>query len=1493
MLPSARVLFWSPLSAILGGLLLSLGLIDVAEAEAPQVVAQVIPAADGTGTVVEVQGNRYEITGGKTSADGANLFHSLQEFGLTQGQIADFMSSPDIRNILGRVSGGNASIIDGLIQVSGGNANLFLMNPAGIVFGPNASLNVLGSFTATTATGIGFDSGWFEAFGNNDYWALVGNPNAFSFRVDQPGSIINHGNLEIINGNLSLIGGTVVNSGSLMAPAGDIMVKAVPGSHLVRISQPGHLLSLEVESSSSGFSPVSLPQLLTGSKVNHATTAKVTDSGEVILSGSGLSVRDGDVVVAGLQQPRIEGKTVNLTAHNHLTLVSNDIRTDGDMQLKAPGVVTVRDGSFTAGGNLTIQGNGSIDILAIPGVNSYPFQSGADIALVSDGNIYTDSHFNARGGFSIQNLAGDAATLISRYDPIITAQGNVIFGDYTGVSLKVEATGSITGRNITITGPDTTLGTSSDPDAATLRNSPAVIIRAGVANLSSGPNLPPDTTAEGTTFVVAPGGLSDRLIVGTISVPGGPVILNAAGNMLVDDVSTGGGEINLSAGGNINASGLNSSNSNGNGGAITINAGGSITGDILNSSSFSGLGGNITLNSPTDINILSINAQGGGLVNITAGNFFRATGSFTDRNGISASIATTTDASTGGGINIRHGGGTTTPFIIGDATTNGTAAAITSGVETVAPSFPVPVPPGVFNRSNITIITDSPELPPEPEPEVIPPEEIIPEQPVTEPETSIPNEPVIAPVTSNPQQPGISGENIIPEEPVINPETSIPEQPVVNPEDIIPEQPGVAGENIVTEPPVIVPDNIDVTGNIIDAEILAQFSATEVQTTILKDLQASVASVSEDVNNQILFTSVDTRATVSVTPLPYGANSFTVDTNIFPQSQRPSPQFLGFDSQNAGFQALLDSFSDGGSEFEGSFANYEGELSAADAQFAEEFDVAAADLIADSITADAKVVDTGGLSFGDNVASGGGGSGGGGSGGGNGANSGGANSGGANGGGDIANAGGGNGASGGGNGANGGANGDANGGGGNNAADGNGGGDASSDGGDGAANSDGAADAANSTGGGSSSSDSASVDAKMDRIFSGSDLEGTVWQVEQYRNQEFEEYLGVKANLDRQAVAISNFRNTLKELNEETGTNTAIIYMVARQEQLEIVIFTSEGDPIRTSVPEAKREVLMPLVTKLRSELTNPRKRNTTSYLPLAQELYKLMIAPIEEALEGKTIDSLVFSMDSGLRSLPIGALHDGEKFLAEKYSLGMIPSFALLDATYRSLKDANILAMGASQFIDNTPLPAVPVELKTITAELGADRYYLNQEFTRANLSQSRSGDGAQILHLATHADFQPGALTNSYIHLWNDKLTLDQIPDMGWGNPPLDLLVISACRSALGDREAELGLAGLAVKSGVRSAIASLWSVSDEGTLALMSEFYRQLETAPTKAEALRRAQVAVIRGEITVQNGTLRAASRGAAIELPPELAGVTRESLGHPYYWSAFTVIGSPW
>ncbi|NJN88555.1 MAG: filamentous hemagglutinin N-terminal domain-containing protein [Leptolyngbyaceae cyanobacterium SL_7_1] len=123
----------------------------------------ITPADDGTGTRVDRQGNRYTITGGQRSGDGDNLFHSFERLGLSAEEIATFLSNPEIENILGRITGGDASLIDGLLQVTGGDSNLYLMNPAGIIFGSNARLDVPASFFATSASGIGFDQAWFDA----------------------------------------------------------------------------------------------------------------------------------------------------------------------------------------------------------------------------------------------------------------------------------------------------------------------------------------------------------------------------------------------------------------------------------------------------------------------------------------------------------------------------------------------------------------------------------------------------------------------------------------------------------------------------------------------------------------------------------------------------------------------------------------------------------------------------------------------------------------------------------------------------------------------------------------------------------------------------------------------------------------------------------------------------------------------------------------------------------------------------------------------------------------------------------------------------------------------------------------------------------------------------------------------------------------------------------------------------------------------------------
>ncbi|TAF06329.1 MAG: filamentous hemagglutinin N-terminal domain-containing protein, partial [Nostocales cyanobacterium] len=297
--------------------------------------------------------NQLDITGGTTSSDGANLFHSFQNFGLNNNEIANFISNPNIQNILGRVVGGNNSIIDGIIRVTGGNSNLFLMNPAGILFGANSSLNVPADFTATTANSILFGNLRFNAIGNNDYTNLVGTPNGFAFSTTQTGSIVNLGNLAVDAGNnLNIIGGTVVSTGSLSAPGGNIIVTSVPGEKLLRISQPGHLLSLEVEAPSAASpNSASLLDLLTGN-INNASGVTI-NNGNVKLTGSGLTVNSGNVVVKD-----ITSESATLSADQNLTLVPGQLETTDNLNLLAGNTINF-GGDITANstnGNISLSG---------------------------------------------------------------------------------------------------------------------------------------------------------------------------------------------------------------------------------------------------------------------------------------------------------------------------------------------------------------------------------------------------------------------------------------------------------------------------------------------------------------------------------------------------------------------------------------------------------------------------------------------------------------------------------------------------------------------------------------------------------------------------------------------------------------------------------------------------------------------------------------------------------------------------------------------------------------------------------------------------------------------------------------------------------------------------------------------------------------------------------------------------------------------------------
>jgi len=403
-------------------------------------------------------------------------------------------------------------------------------------------------------------------------------------------------------------------------------------------------------------------------------------------------------------------------------------------------------------------------------------------------------------------------------------------------------------------------------------------------------------------------------------------------------------------------------------------------------------------------------------------------------------------------------------------------------------------------------------------------------------------------------------------------------------------------------------------------------------------------------------------------------------------------------------------------------------------------------------------------------------------------------------------------------------------------------------------------------------------------------LNDAITSIDDLFEEEYEDYLG--EDIANEEASVETIRNTLNTITAETGTHPVIVYAVSLPDQLELIMVFPDGTPIRKTIPAANRAAFQKKLNEFYKLVTNS-DLPPDSLKPSAQQLYSWMIAPLEPHLEALGIDTLIFAMDAGLRTIPMAALHDGEQFLIEKYALGSIPSISLTNTRYNPVKDAPVLAMGASEFTDQRPLPAVPIELETITQQVWSGDAYLNDQFTLQNLQQKRQQEPWQIIHLASHANFQEGDPSNSYIQLWDTKLQLDQMRQLGWHEKPqVDLLVLSACRTAFGSVEAELGFAGLAVKAGVKSALASLWSVDDGGSFALMSGFYRQLgqPDVTIKAEALRRAQIAMLRGEVRVESGELRGLGEG---ENRPVVSELPDKNFSHPYYWAAFTMIGSPW
>jgi len=305
---------------------------------------------------------------------------------------------------------------------------------------------------------------------------------------------------------------------------------------------------------------------------------------------------------------------------------------------------------------------------------------------------------------------------------------------------------------------------------------------------------------------------------------------------------------------------------------------------------------------------------------------------------------------------------------------------------------------------------------------------------------------------------------------------------------------------------------------------------------------------------------------------------------------------------------------------------------------------------------------------------------------------------------------------------------------------------------------------------------------------------------------------------------------------------TAIIYPIILSDRIELLVGLPAGLK-QVSVPVGTTTVTQE-VRELRRKLE---KRTTREYLPHAQKIYDWLIRPIEPDLAASSIDTLIFVPDGALRTIPMAALHDGKQFLIAKYAVGITPSLNLTDPRPLNRQDMKVLAVGVTEAVQGFPaLPNVSEELSDLHKLLGSTNL-VDRQFLTANFEKELKEKQFSIVHIASHGEFS-NDVDNTFLLTFDDKISLDRLNQMvgvfRFRDDPLELLTLSACDTAAGDDRAALGLAGMAIKAGARSALATLWNINDEAAVDLVIDFYRELkDSSISRVAALQRAQLKLI--------------------------------------------------
>ena len=1630
------------------------------------VEAQVIPSIDGFTTEVNQVGEVVEIDGGQVSADRVNLFHSFEQFDLPASGVANFVTTAEIQHILGRVVGGSASSIDGLIQVTGSNADLFLINPAGIIFGENARLDVAGDFTATTAGAIEFESGWLDVLGEVNGSALTGEPIAFDFSGLDSGAIVNLGELTVAgDSSLNLFGGTVVNAGTVSG--GNVSLTAVGGGQTLQLSAAGNVLGLEVATdrvAGLGIVPIALPELLTGGHVTAAGSLTIGEDGIVRLSS--VPLETGDSVITGAIDVSGElGGVVQVLGDRVLlagaTIEASGVLAGGSVFLGGvlvggvtlpTAMTTVVDAESVVNANAIASGDGGEVIVwaddtagfwgeitarggaltgnggfvETSGAGSLVFRGGVDLAapqglvgslLLDPTNITISSALSNPAELQTINPFAIAAADYSSQDVTINSgfleeiTGNVTLeatNDITLTSdLTFSGTGSITfkadadqsgagaftgsritapGRNLEITGHGVSsiyLNTDSYggvPGSINVHSTEGI----DISSLNTGAgNQAGSITLEAVGLVdlgyITSGGnisiTSDGMIQLEDGISGADIVTirshqdsikisssSAFSPGIYGNVVTVEANDNIELYGNLTSAtdGIVLRSSHGN----IIGLSSTIAGNSLNRNTEVDAFGDIRLGSVVNNNqssatsILSILSQSGSIyladdvnsypslhessaVDIQAATNIEIMGriaSFSGSGSASGQPGSISLRSTNGSVSVAHEIDSSSLIQAAEVTVeaygdinlaqiiSGGAAQIHGANVTINSSHGSVGLDGVLTAGDddageisISALNDVHIRGATPlfggsqfgldstsnsTPQSIAGDIYL---------NTISGQVIASQTINSYSSYGTAGSVAIASGAGLNLQNVASYGNIASGNLTITSQGAIDAAAITTKASAGPSGNITINGTSIATGNVSSLAGTGSGNITISGTQTvNVGNIASSTNTgssgSVTVGGTGNVTTGNITSSTSGSGN---SGNITVESTEGSvttgdvtTSSAGGSSGNIDFSALIDiitgnlTSSAGQSSGDitlnagrdintGNITSAAVDGDSGDINLTAGRDITAGDITSSSVNGQSGDI---GLVAGGNINTG-----------------------------TIT------------------------------TQDGQISIDANGTIATGDLISDNAAlingeilnpeivtepppstlteqrDAAISTIQADSSlnpntlttpsvttsttsvsgatSDTAIINetqadtSVLAGLSSGflslqtSNISlGDIIEFDDNRTNEYTQHFGGDGSLTGSVAAT---REAMAKIEEQTGIRTGVVYVSLRDTAIDLSMITAADAPLTMTIP-VDRATLLDTVAAYRNSLINARYRLMGRHNDYAAQLYDWLIRPIATDLEARGIDTLMLSLDVGLRGLPIAALYDGEQYLIENYSLSLIPSMGLIDTRYQPLDaTAPMLAMGASEFTALAPLPAVPAELDTLVNHRRNGEIVLNADFTRRNIIADRDRTPYPIVHLATHGEFNEGSLSNSYIQLWDERIGLDQIRELGWHEPAVELLVLSACQTALGNAEAEMGFAGLAVAAGVKTAIASLWYVDDAATFMLMSELYHYLATAPIKAEALRSAQLALMRGQVRITDGMLYADGIEEPLPVPESLSSVAGHDFSNPYYWSGFTAIGAPW